>query len=246
MANYIEKKDFNEEMLKCIEAGKLTNRSVEMFHKLATEVSRRYNFKYAEEREDAISSALHDFASYWGGYKYKPVYNIVLTRNFEDGEKISVTIPNLTTGKSESCYFIARIKPSGKYDFLIGDTENRSLESLSNLINSFNNIPVTSTIHKVTRKITLIDKLNDVGTYGTIEIDFTPNKQLVKTKKFIKGSSNISDEFYEPSSAFNWATSVAINGIIKSMDKMRPKDWRNGKMVNFSELTGIDGEIYGF
>lgn len=244
--NYIEKEDFNQEMLKCIEQNKLTNRSIELFELLATEVSRRYNFKHPEEREDAISSAIHDFASYWGGYKYKPVYNIVVIRNFKDGEKISIQIPNNVSGKMEECFFVSRVNPTKPNEFAIGETENKTLEALCNLINSQAHLPVSSTIHKVTRKITFIDKLNDVGVYGHIQIDFDPSSQLVKTKKHIKGSSNISDDFYKPSSAFNWATSVAINGIIKSMNKMRPKEWRNGKLTNFSELfSGSNGEMFG-
>lgn len=244
--NYIEKEDFNQEMLKCIEQNKLTDRSIELFNLLATEVSRRYNFRHPEEREDAISSAVHDFASYWGGYKYKPVYNIVLVRNFEDDEKISIQIPNLETGNLEPCFFVAKTTPTKPHEFAIGETDNKSLEALCNLINNNTSLPITSTIHKVTKKITFIDKLNDVGTYGHIQIDFSPKKQLVKTKKHDKGSSNISDDFYKPSSAFNWATSVAINGMIKSMNRFRPKEWRNGNLVNFSDLyKNSDGEMYG-
>lgn len=248
MANYLEKKPFNEEMLKCIHRNELTKTSIEMFTLLATEVSGKYSFKYPEDRQDAIASALHDFVSYWRGYKWKPVYNIVLVRNFKEDEKIVIRIPSIDKEKSEfdEYVYVAKKKPVHKNEFLIGLTENKSIENLSNLINSFTNINVYSTIHKVTKKITFIDKINDIGVYGNIEIHYKVNDQLIKQKKFDKNQSVIYDSFYEPSPAFNWATSVAINGIIKSMDKIKPKDWRGGKLFTFSELSNEDGEVFNF
>ena len=249
MANYLEKIPFNNEMLVCINQNKLTNKSIEMFTLLATEVSRNYNFKYPEERQDAISSALHDFCAYWKGYKYKPVYNVFFERNIKEDEKIIIKIP-FKNAEEESFHtyeFVAKKKPILKNEFEIGSTENRSIENLSNMINNMTDIAISTTIHKVTKKITFIDKINDVGVYGEIEIHHKLNDQLVKSKqkKFDKTSTVIKDKFYEPSSAFNWATSVAINGILKSMDKMRPKEWRNGKLLNFSELTNEDDDLYG-
>lgn len=247
MANYLEKDDFNNEMLVCIAQGKLTTKSVEMFTLIADNVSTKYNYKHEEDRKDAISSALHDFCAYWGGYKYKPVYNIVLLRNFIDGERIVIRIPN-KNNQSKKFYeyeYIARKYPENKNEFLIGITENKSIENLSNLINQFPSISIYSTIHKVTKKITFIDRANEVGVYGEIEIHHKLGNQLMKAKKFCEQSHVINDFFYEPSSAFNWATSVAINGIIKSMDKIRPKEWRNGNLMTFSELVNEDGEMFG-
>jgi hypothetical protein len=247
MANYLEKKDFNDEMLVCIAQGKLTTRSIEMFTLLAQNVSTKYNYRYPQDQEDAISSAQHDFCSYWGGYKYKPVYNIVLVRNFLDGERIVIRIPNNNNAKKEfyEYEYVARKHPVHKNDFEIGTTENKSIENLSRLINSLPSISIYSTIHKVTRKITFIDKVNDVGVYGEIEIHHQIGNQLMKAKNFDSTVNIIRDNFGEPSSAFNWATSVAINGIIKSMDKIRPKDWRGGNLITFSELVNEDGEMFG-
>lgn len=247
MANYLEKQDFNDEMLVCIKQGRLTTKSVEMFTLLATEVSKKYNYKFPEDREDAISSAKHDFCAYWGGYKYKPVFNIVLVRNFKDGEKIIIRIPN-NNNPNKKFYeyeYVARKFPEVKNEFGIGATENKTIENLSNLINQYPSIAIYSTIHKVTKKITFIDKVNDVGTYGEIEIHHTAGEQLMKAKKFCENTSKILEKFTEPSSAFNWATSVAINGIIKSMDKIRPKEWRGGNLLTFSELMNEDGEMFG-
>lgn len=247
MANYLEKKDFNDEMLICIAKGRLTDKSIEMFTLLAKNVSTKYNYKHPQDQEDAISSAQHDFCSYWGGYKYKPVYNIVLVRNFSEGERIVIRIPNKNNFKKDTYEYeyVARKNPIHKHEFQIGATENKSIENLSNLINQYPSIAIYSTIHKVTKKITFIDKENDVGVYGEIEIHHTLGSQLMKTKKFDPTINVIHDNFYEPSSAFNWATSVAINGIIKSMDRIRPKDWRGGNLITFSELVNEDGEMFG-
>lgn len=248
MANYLEKKPFNEEMLICISNDKLTNKSIEMFTLIATEVSGNYSFRHSEDRQDAISSACHDFASYWRGYKWRPLFNMVLVRNFKDDEKIIIRIPNLVgDNKPHHEYtYTAKEKPTRKNDFLIGVTENKSIENLSNLINLDTTLTIYSTIHKVTKKITIIDKINEIGVYGNIEIYHRVNDQLVKQKKFDNTKNVITEDFYEPSPAFNWATSVAINGIIKSMDRIRPKEWRGGRLINFSELTNEEGEIFSF
>ena len=236
MANYIEKNYFNEVMLECIEKDKLTNKSIEIFTLLATEVARTYTFKYEEEKQDAIDNAIADFASNWRGYKFKPMYKFNVLRNFREGEKIVIKLPN----QKNSLTFTCKKKSNYPYDFEIGATENKTLENLSNAINKCCSGRLSSTLHKVTKKICIIDEINKLDEniiFAEIEIHTRPKDPLFKTNKMCKTSGLIKDVFNEPTPAFNWATSVARNGIIKSIDKMRPKETRNGVVMNFSEIS---------
>lgn len=239
MANYIDKKEFDKEMVKCIELGKLTNRAIDFFTLLATEVSKTYKFKHSWDRKFAIDFAVSDFCNYWKGWKWKPVYQLNIVRNFKDNETIKVRVDG---GKEHT--FIARRKPKEENHFKILETENKSLESLANLVGELTNGDITCTLHKVTRKITFVDNINDVGIYGDITIKTVGAKRLTKPKIKLTEKNLIEDKFTEPSSAFNWGTSVANNGIIKSINELRPKETRNGMFLNFSEIKNKRGGTF--
>ena len=233
MADYINKKDFNDEMLKCINNDRLTDKSIELFRLLATEVSKTFNFKYQADKEDAIDNAVADFANNWRGYKWKPVFKMKLLRNFKDGESLVIEVPNV-----KKITVVAKTTIRSPYHFKIETKENKTLENLASVIEKLTNSDISCSLHKVTMKITLVDNINCIGTYGKVTINTLPlSKAIIK---FTDRNTN-EEPFAEPPPAFNWSTSVCRNGIIKSIDKMRPKEWRKGKMINFSEIMNKKG-----
>ena len=234
MADYLKKEDFDREMIQSIKDGKLTNQSIAYFTLLAGEVSKNFKFRYPEDKDGAIDNAVADFASNWKGFKWNPVFKMHITRNFIEGESLSVTIKGLDT-----IVYVAKKTPKSKTDFLIDKTENKSLERLKEVIEENSEGKIDCGLHKVTRKITIVDRINPVGIYGIVVL-----KQLGKTR-IMKGdklkTELINLEFKKPPSSFVWGTSVARNGIIKFLDRFYPKDFRGGKMMNFSEIKNDQG-----
>ena len=231
MADYVDKQEFNEEMLKCVRDNKLTDKSIHFFRLIAKSLSVTYYFKYYQEREDAVDTAVADFASNWRGYKWKPVFKLKLLRNFKDNEKLVIELPNYGAITA-----IAKIKPTTKEHFKIELKQNKSLENLKSLIELATDKKLTGSLHKVSMKITFVDNINHVGVFGSVSFYTIIKKPLFKYPKKMENGVTTSP-FVKPPPAFNWATSVARNGIIKSMDKMKHKDFRHGKMVNFSEIN---------
>jgi hypothetical protein len=236
MADYLNKKEFDSEMLKCVAQGKLTNKSIEMFTLLATEISTTYNYRNEDIRKDAIDSAVCDFSMYWAGWIYKPTNQIKFVRNFVSGEKIHIFTPD-----GMDATFTARssgnIKDE-KYQFAIGATINKSIENLMSLIDNSSNGSVTCKPHKVTFKISIIDEINSIesGNFGMCVV--TENHDHgVLTKVSKMGIDVTKIGFGLPPPAFNYFTSMSRNGILKFLDKFYPKNLRHGGMIYFSDMV---------
>lgn len=65
MPHYLKNKDLILEVMRSKEEGRLTNRAVDMFRKIAKESNKNLSYKDPMDKEDCISAALEDMIKYW-------------------------------------------------------------------------------------------------------------------------------------------------------------------------------------
>jgi hypothetical protein len=91
MANYVEPEDLKREILISLNAGELTPSAVDIFQKMAKEISKKFRYKNEEDRKDCIAFALMDVIRYWKSYnpeksKYPfAYYTQILKHGFAKG-----------------------------------------------------------------------------------------------------------------------------------------------------------------
>ena len=91
MANYVEPEELKQEILISLEKGTLTPRAVEMFQRMAKEISKKFRYKDEEDRKDCIAFALMDVIRYWKSFnpeksKYPfAYYTQILKHGFAKG-----------------------------------------------------------------------------------------------------------------------------------------------------------------
>jgi len=234
---YIDRIEYHAEMVKSKKSGKLTDRAVSLFQLHAKEVSRTFYFEFEEDREDAVSSAVHDFLSYWRNFKECNVLQLKIVRNFQEGEWVEIDVKN-----HKKVRYVARQKPTADSDFQIGQTENRSLQSLDEAVKRTLKGAVESSLHKVTQKINLMDTWNgdDLKITSEATIGLTGKEILIKDEKDWKQTKSY--VFKSPPNSFNFLTSYARNGIIKYLNTHHPKATRNGKKILFSQMNTQSGD----
>lgn len=66
--HYVNNKDFTNEIIKCKEAGELTDFAVSCFIALANRAVNKMYYEDYRDREDCIQSALLDCLRYWKGF----------------------------------------------------------------------------------------------------------------------------------------------------------------------------------
>lgn len=66
--DYINNKEFTEEIIKCKQTGELSKFAISCFVKLANRAVNNLYFKDPRDREDCIQSALFDCIKYWKGF----------------------------------------------------------------------------------------------------------------------------------------------------------------------------------
>lgn len=175
MANYLDRNEFHREMTLCKRKNELSKRAIEMLNTLATEVSRKYYFEDAEDYKDAAASAVYDLVKYWRGFKENPVVQLEICRNFIHGEKLIIKINGMPDIVCMAVDDTPYDKKKNVLYFSIGDSANRSLTNLSNLL-KVDKLGVF--LDRVKCKITFMDNLNldpDYTTYNS-SIEFVPLK----------------------------------------------------------------------
>jgi hypothetical protein len=229
MANYIDKNEYHDEMVKCKLENKLSDKIISMFLLHAKETSRLFRFESKEDREDAIYFAIKDFINYWKNFKHLSVLKIFLERNFIENEEIEIHIENL----KESFKFTAKEKPVIYTQFKIGETENKTLDFLKEKIDQRMSNYLQVSLHKVTKKINLMDIHNqDPKSKSYIRINCFEN--LFKEQNKVQNNLIY---FGEPSDAFKFNTSIIRNGMIKYFNEHHPKETRQGKKILFSRIN---------
>lgn len=247
MANYIDPAHYDKVMFDCKINNELSSEAISLFELQAREVSKKEGimFKYEEDRKDAIQYALQDFINYWRGYKINPICQIVMIRNFLEGEKITINI-----GDNKYVY-TAKSYITGDNEFKIheGDDKtksiNKTLTGLNELINKdlpkANTEEVASYLHKVTKKINILDYTCYKDSNNYVIIDKVIGSPISKND-FGKTSGQTLLKFGNPPPAFNYMTSLARNGILKGLKKLYPKSSR--LITNFSDINKDNGGLF--
>ena len=65
MANYLDRNELRDEIIKSLEQDKLTPRALELLLKMVNECTRVLRYKNIEDKEDCMSEAKFDIIKYW-------------------------------------------------------------------------------------------------------------------------------------------------------------------------------------
>jgi hypothetical protein len=93
MANYVDPEELKREILLSLEKGELTPPAIEIFQRMAKEISKKFRYKDEEDRKDCIAFAIMDVIRYWRSYnpeksKYPfAYYTQILKNGFAKGWK---------------------------------------------------------------------------------------------------------------------------------------------------------------
>lgn len=254
--DYLNRYKYHDELTICKKQNDLTKRALEMFQVHATETSRNFYFNCEEDRKDAIAVAMHDLFKYWRNFKESNIVQLKINRNFEPMESITIHI----YGYGEVRYVANGKQNSKKRTFLIGDTINNSLKNLTDLITEIDSNILAIYVDKIKNKITLMDKFNgdDLSVKSFViaeskkieaEIKVVSNDPKDKGKKKMENVYLVDPvkdifkfKFKEPPNAFSYFTTIVRNGILKSINKLNPKQFRDGKKIS---LDGINTDNNG-
>lgn len=245
MANYIDPDYYDSVMLSCKQLDKLSDEAIRLFKIHVKEVSTTMNgmFDREDDREDAMAYAMEDFFKYWRGWKINPICKLDISRIFVEGESIRIHIVHGNYTVFDET-FVAKFFATKDNEFKIESAPkstaaiNKTLDNLNNSINSMNNDYVSSYLHKVTKRINIIDK----STLRNSESHVYINKLIGSPISSLDKSNTVGTimlNFGNPPPAFNYLTSLASNGLRKAIKKMYPKIQRS--MVNFSEINSQNG-----
>lgn len=235
MANYLDKQHLNEVMKECKIKGRLSLEAVECFRTLARKLSNTCDYRNEDDREDAISLATADFASYWKGYKINPMVQIKFIRQIYEGEEFT-----LKHGEINKTY-VARHEPKEENDFQIYQKVNKTIEELHKLLERDSDGSYFTTIHKVTRKLAVVDTTCFSNSIGI----FTVNKKVGSRISDDDKNPHIGEsvfDFKAPPPAFNFLTSVARNGLYKATKIIYSENQK--MMISFSRLNKQNGGVY--
>jgi len=238
MANYIDKREFHDEMVKCKKSGILSNKAVAYFQLMAHEISRTYYYTHPEDRDDAKARAVQDCFKYWKGFKESNVAQVQFTQNFKDRDKIIIDILNHKT----FIFVATESAPKKANEFQISDTINRSLKSLITVIN-LNSDVMEGFLDTINRKLTVMDKFNQEDLSIKSKVQVVAQEQIIEIKNKDKENPNIL-EFKNPPDAFCYYTSTIRNGILKVFNELYPEVHKAANRVSMSSLHDHQQRLY--
>lgn len=232
MANYIDKKEFHDEMVKCKRSGVLSKRAIEYFQLMATEISRTYYYNYPEDRDDARARAVQDCFRYWKGFKESNVVQVQFINNFSEHDKVVVDITN-----HQTFVFAASHNPKKSNEFQICDTINRSLKALISTINSSHVDVMEGFLDTIKKKLTVMDKFNADDLSIKSKVQIVSQEQIVDVQKKKDGSDPNIIEFKNPPDAFCYYTSTVRNGILKVFNELYPDVHKTANRISLTSLN---------
>jgi len=65
---YVDPDELRNEIILSKKKGELTPRALEMLILMSDEIAKNFTYKYQQDREDCVSSAIEDILRYWKGY----------------------------------------------------------------------------------------------------------------------------------------------------------------------------------
>lgn len=251
---YKESTDDNGEKSMVMIEGVLSRTALDMFMLLARETSRDFYFDNEDDKKDAISTATHDLFRYWRNFKESNVVQFKLMRNFIPGETITVNI----FGYGEFTYTAGFDQDLLGRLFKIGPTINSTIKNFESIVNTIDGRFIAIFVDKIKNKITLMDKYNsdDLSVKSYVKIQ----SEKIDVKKVNEdGSLSVIGSTYavmldkktgntlffqDPPNGFSYFTSIARNGCLKSINKIKPKQFRNGNMLSLSHVNSGSNGFY--
>jgi len=248
MANYIDKKEFHAEMVKCKRSGVLSDRAIRYFQLMANEISKTYYYNHPEDKDDAKARAVQDCFRYWKGFKESNVVQVQFIDNFKERDKVVVEIINCRT-----FVFVATEKPKKTNEFQICDTINRSLKSLILAINNSHVEVMEGFLDTIKKKLTIMDKHNadDLTIKSKVQIVSqdpiiaapAPKKSEALPEKAIAAAQNVI-EFKNPPDAFCYYTSTVRNGILKVFNELYPDVHKAANRISLTSFNDHQQRFY--
>ena len=258
---YLDRIEFHQELTVCKKRLKdssisrekvLTERALKMFMLLAREVSRDFYFDDDEDRKDAIAVATHDLFKYWQNFKESNVVQLRINRNFIVLDQIVIDI----YGHSQLTYTAGFDQNCDTRTFKVGKNINESLKHLKWIIDEKDSEAIAIFVDKIKNKITLQDKYNadNLSVKSSVSIispeypvsDFVGKTDQIQSidKVYLvdkNKSGNFVFFFTAPPNAFSYFTSISRRGILKSLSKTNPKQFRNGNKVSMDQINRQNG-----
>lgn len=237
MPNYINKKEFHDEMVKCKRSGELTTRAIQFFQLMAHEISKTYYYRDPEDRKDAIARAVQDCYRYWKGFKESNVVQVQFINNFTPNDKIVVDILNYKT-----VIFTASENPKKVNEFLICDTINRSLKSLILAVNETHVEVMEGFLDTIKKKLTIMDKYNADDLTKKSKIQIISQEPIIDVTKGDINPDKIM--FKNPPNAFCYYTSTVRNGILKVFNELYSDVHKAANRISLTSLNDHQQRFY--
>lgn len=68
MAQHVKNADLRNEIIECKKNDELSEKALNMFILMSKKYATKYSFRYPEDKDDCIQSAVIDCYKYWRGY----------------------------------------------------------------------------------------------------------------------------------------------------------------------------------
>lgn len=233
--DYLDKTYLNEVMFECKIKDRLSPEAVRCFELLATKISNSYDYRGEEDRMDAVSFAKADFSAYWRNYKINPLVQVKFTRDIYEGEEFTL----IHNGKRQT--YVAKRKPEGENEFEVMSKVNKTIENLRALLDRDSDGSYFTSVHKVTRKLAIIDSTCYSNSVSQFVVDKKVGSKVSKDDPNPHIGNSVFG-FTDPPAAFNFLTSVARNGLFKATKTMYSESQK--LMISFSRINRMNGGIY--
>lgn len=242
-SQYINPSEYNDEMVRCVKAGKLSNKMIEMFMVHAKNVCRRFYLPDEDDKNDAISTCVSDFLHNWKSFAIQNNVFLKFNRNFQIGEKLELTIENVGT----FVFTAGEAIDHETLTFEVRDTANKSIRSMMILCQEkpfCDIIRVTNNTSNHKLMIRDIHNQDDLSVFSKLRVHELPSEEpLILPDGYYRIIEEGLYSFVPFSPAFQFLTSLCNNSIKKSLDFTSPKYLRGGNQVRLSS-NAEDNGIY--
>lgn len=244
---YINRVHYHSELTLCKKVGKLSPMAVRMLMTHAENVSKVYYMSNAADKADAISSAIYDCMKYWRSFHHANLIKLPFQRHILPGEGFILYINgcnepvSLIAGKDFETYYDADnlYKPLSYV--------NKTLDNMNNHILSLGiDDRIKITLNKTKYSMTVTDVKNQDR---LINISKAVVVTSTAAMPFLKNYAGVVDDdgemkFINPPNAFSYFTTMLRNGVLKHINKINPKQLRNGGLIHMSHVNKDNNGLF--
>lgn len=245
--HYLNRTHYHSELTLCKKAGKLSDLAVSMIMTHAENVSKVYYMSNAADKADAISSAIYDCMKYWKSFHHANLVKLAFQRHILPGEGFIFYI----NGYGSPISMIAGKDFDTLYDsknlYNPMSYINKTLDNMNNHILSLGLINIIKiTLNKTKYSMTVTDVMNQDRLINISKATVVTSQDNMP---FLKNYANIVDEnndmnFINPPNAFSYFTTMLRNGVLKHINKINPKQLRNGGLIHMSHVNKDNNGLF--